>query len=164
MRMLMIPAAMVLVATNVASACPAVETATTAKASPVVQSPGKGTADIAIGHRLLGKAAVGQPLQLDIELAAPGDARLLVDVNAPAELGFAAGRLRREVAGGDTLSLQLAPQAHGRFYVNVVARKAAHGPARVVSIPIQVGVPVSRASKAVTTPRGELIVRLPAAD
>ena len=163
MRILIIPV-LLFAATSIASACPTAETETVAKASPVVQSPGKRTASIEVNHRLQGKAAVGQALQLDIELAAPGDARVLVDINAPAELGFAAGRLRREVASGDTIRLGLTPQAQGRFYVNVVARNAANGLARVVSIPVQVGGTTNRASKAVATPDGELIVRLPAAE
>lgn len=152
--------------TSISSACPLAEaeTAAVAKASPVVQSPGKRTAAIGVDYRLQRKPAVGQPLQLEIALVAPGKAPLLVDINTPAALGLPAGRLQREVASGDMLSLDLTPQAAGRFYVNVIARAAADGLARVVSIPVQVGVSDKSVSKAETTPDGELIVRLPAAE
>lgn len=161
---ILIISALFVAATAVAVACPVAEKQMTAKSSPVVQSPGKGTAGIAVDYRLQGKAAVGAPLQLELSIAARDALVLAVDVNAPAELGFAAGRVQRDIASGETLSLTLVPQTQGRFYVNVLARNPGNGLARAVSIPVQVGVTARKASRAVATPDGELIVRLPAAE
>lgn len=129
--------------------------------APTVVSPGKQRAAIDVSHRLNSKPAVGEPLELQLVFASRTATQFEIEVEAPAALALGSGPLRRRVAAGSPLVIELLPHSEGRHYVNVIAREPGRTAApRVVSIPIQVGTTARRAAKAERSASGELLIRM----
>jgi len=128
-------------------------------------SPGKGNAGLTMTHSLSATPAVGQPLALELVFAATHNDTMELQINADDALA-AGPRVSRRVSGGESVVVDLVPQAEGRYYVNVIARVGSGdgARARAFSVPIQVGKGSykSSAKKATVSPNGERLIRMQA--
>lgn len=138
-------------------------------------SPGKPSAPVTIHYEVLGKAVVGLPVAINIEVrgtrADVGPVSVSYSINDRSALMFQEGQVQRlEIAALRDTSMQqvtVVPQREGRLYVNVSAEVQTPGGAMIKSmaIPIQVGSapePARSDAEAKEGPDGETVLSLPA--
>lgn len=130
-------------------------------------SPGKGSAPVTLSHHFDAKPAVGTPLALELVLM--NDHGLPMQLEISADDGLAVvPQFNRTASSGQSIVVDLLPQAEGRYYVNVIARVGTdkRGQAKVFAIPVQVGAKgvVSKATRATVSPDGERLIRMKAQD
>lgn len=138
-------------------------------------SPGKPSAPIKIDYEVLGKAVVGLPVSINVEVRGTrgdvGPVSVSYSINDRSALLFQEGQVVRleisELREASMQQLTVVPQREGRLYVNVSAAVQTPGGAMIKSmaIPIQVGnapEPVRTDAEAKTGPDGETVLSLPA--
>lgn len=126
-------------------------------------SPGKGQAPVTMSYYLTEKPQVGAPISM--ELVFNNDRNEPMQLEISADDALAVNRQSgRSIRPGESVVVELLPQAEGRYYVNVIARLGAlnQGQARVFSVPVQVGAGgiVKTAEKASVGPDGERLIRM----
>lgn len=160
-------------AARTSSASSEKQAAKLAPSSPT--SPGKPTAPITIDYEVLGKAIVGLPISINVEVRATrddlGPVTVSYSINDRSALAFQQGQVERlEISRLDEASVQqlaVVPQREGRLYVNVSAEVQTPGGSMIKSmaIPIQVGSapePSRTDAEEKTGPDGETVLSLPA--
>ncbi len=128
-------------------------------------SPGKATAAVSMTHQFSAEPAIGVPTALELVFAAGRNDALSLEIHADDALAVKP-LTDRSITSGETVVVDLLPQAEGRYYVNVIARlgTGSQARARVFSVPVQVGkgTYTSTAQKATTSPDGERLIRMQA--
>ena len=132
-------------------------------------SPGKAMAAVSMTHQFSAKPAIGERLMLELVFAADRNDSIndtiSLEIHADDALAVRP-QIGRSINSGETVVVDLLPQAEGRYYVNVIARlgTGSHTKARVFSVPVQVGKGgyVSTSQKATIGPDGERLIRMQA--
>ena len=154
--------------------------APTVKKSPVAgnngtRSPGKPSAPISIDYEILGKAIVGLPVAINVQVRGTrediGPVVVSYTINDTSALMFQEGQVERlEISDASVASVQqlaVVPQREGRLYVNVSAEVQTPGGSMIKSmaVPIQVGsapVPSKTGGEQKEGPDGETVQSMPA--
>jgi hypothetical protein len=154
-------------------------TAAVGKAAPKAgdkqsMSPGKPSAPISIDYEVLGKAIVGLPVAINVQVSASqevGPITVQYSINDVSALRFQEGQVeRRQYRNRSELDMQqvaVVPQREGRLYINVSAEVETAGGSMIKSmaIPIQVGnAPVQPQlnGELKEGPDGETVISMPA--
>lgn len=141
----------------------------------VSTSPGKPSAPISIDYEVLGKAIVGLPVAINVQVRATRDdlgpvavSYSIIDASA---LLFQEGQVERidipSLQEASVQQLTVVPQREGRLYINVSAEVQTPGGSMIKSmaIPIQVGsapVPLKTDGEVKEGPDGETVQSMPA--
>ena len=137
-------------------------------------SPGKPSIPISIDYEVLGKAIVGLPVAINVQVSASqevGPITVQYSINDVSALRFQEGQVeRRQYRNRSELDMQqvaVVPQREGRLYINVSAEVETAGGTIIKSmaIPIQVGnAPVQPQlnGELKEGPDGETVISMPA--
>lgn len=138
-------------------------------------SPGKPSAPVTIDYEVLGRAIVGMPVSINVEVRGTrdnvGPVSVSYSINDTSALMFQEGQVERlEISELRDVSMQqlaVVPQREGRLYVNVSAEVQTPGGSMIksIAIPIQVGSapePARSDAEEKTGPDGETVLSLPA--
>lgn len=144
-------------------------------AKPNATSPGKPSAPITIDYEVLGKAIVGLPVSINVQVRGTrddlGPVSLSYSINDRSALRFQEGQVeRREIPDLREARLEqltVVPQREGRLYVNVSVEVETAGGSMIKSmaIPIQVGnspEPSRNDGEVIEGPDGERVQSMPA--
>lgn len=144
-------------------------------ADKAATSPGKPSAPVTIDYEVLGKAIVGLPVSINVEVRGTreglGPVAVSYSINDRSALRFQEGQVERfdiaDLREARTEQLAVVPQREGRLYVNVSVEVATPGGSMIKSmaIPIQVGSapePTRNEGQVRRGPDGELVQSLPA--
>jgi len=139
------------------------------------RSPGKPSAPVSIDYEVLGKAIVGLPVAINVQVRGTrddiGPVAVSYSINDTSALMFQEGQVERlEIVASSEASVQqlaVVPQREGRLYINVSAEVTTPGGSMIKSmaIPIQVGsapVPSQTRGELKEGPDGETVLSLPA--
>jgi hypothetical protein len=139
------------------------------------RSPGKPSAPVSIDYEVLGKAIVGLPVAINVQVRGTrediGPVAVSYTINDTSALMFQEGQVERlEIATLNEASVQqlaVVPQREGRLYINVSAEVTTPGGSMIKSmaIPIQVGsapLPSQAGGELKEGPDGETVLSLPA--
>jgi hypothetical protein len=138
-------------------------------------SPGKPSAPIAIDYEVIGKAIVGLPVSINVQVRGTredlGPVSVSYSINDRSALRFQEGQVERydilDLRDARREQLAVVPQREGRLYVNVSVEVETAGGAmiRSMAIPIQVGnapEPTRNDGEVKEGPDGELVQSMPA--
>jgi len=137
-------------------------------------SPGKPSIPISIDYEVLGKAIVGLPVSINVQVRASQDVGPITvqySINDASALLFQEGQVqRRQYRNRSELDMQqvaVVPQREGRLYINISAEVETAGGSIIKSmaIPIQVGnAPVQPQlnGELKEGPDGETVISMPA--
>lgn len=142
------------------------------------RSPGKPSAPVDIGYRVLGTPLVGQPVAIELTLASPlagQQLRLSYFINDSESLRFADSQPREiELSidadeGSAARQVTVVPQREGRLYLNVTAEIETEIGFLLKSMAIPLSVGYAEGEPAVNgrleqTADGETVVSMPAAE
>ncbi len=153
----------------------AADKAAAKSADKVSTSPGKPSAPITIDYEVLGKAIVGLPVSINVQVRGTreglGPVAVSYSINDRSALRFQEGQVERfdiaDLREAGTEQLAVVPQREGRLYVNVSVEVETPGGSMIKSmaIPIQVGSapePSRNQGEVRRGPDGELVQSLPA--
>jgi hypothetical protein len=139
------------------------------------RSPGKPSAPISIDYEVLGKAIVGLPVAINVQVRGTrddvGPVAVSYSINDTSALLFQEGQVERlelaDLREASVQQLAVVPQREGRLYINVSAEVQTPGGSMIKSmaIPIQVGsapMPSQTGGELKEGPDGEIVQSLPA--
>ena len=139
------------------------------------RSPGKPSAPISIDYEVLGKAIVGLPVAINVEVRGTrddiGPVAVSYTINDTSALLFQEGQVERleidDASEATVQQLAVIPQREGRLYINVSVEVQTPGGSMIKSmaIPIQVGsapVPLKTGGELKEGPDGETVQSMPA--
>jgi hypothetical protein len=148
---------------------------TTVAAMSGSRSPGKPSAPVSIDYEILGKAIVGLPVAINVQVQGTrddvGPVAVSYTINDTSALLFQEGQVERlEIASLSEASMQqlaVVPQREGRLFINVSAEVSTPGGSMIKSmaIPIQVGSapqPSQTGGEVKEGADGELVQSMPA--
>ena len=138
-------------------------------------SPGKPSAPITIDYEVLGKAIVGLPVSINVQVHGTredlGPVTVSYSINDRSALRFQEGQVRQreipDLREATPEQVAVVPQREGRLYVNVSVEVETAGGSMIKSmaIPIQVGdapEPTRSDGEVKQGPGGELVQSMPA--
>lgn len=137
-------------------------------------SPGKPSVPISIDYEVLGKAFVGLPVAVNVQVRATGDIgpiSVQYSIHDASSMIFQEGQVERleitDSSGVSTQQVAVVPQREGRLYINISAEVQTPGGPMIKSmaIPIQVGnAPVQPQIEGELKegPDGETVISMPA--
>ena len=136
-------------------------------------SPGKPSAPIAIDYEILGKAIVGLPIAINVQVRGTrddlGPVAVSYSINDRSALLFQEGQVERleipDLREAGVQQLAVVPQREGRLYINVSAEVQTPGGSMIKSmaVPIQVGsapVPSKAGGEQKEGPDGETVISM----